>query len=291
MLCRGAGRCAPPLRLPMLFVRIVLGLALAYVALVILAWRFQDRLAFSAPRAPLPDPKRVGVANGERGELVSGDGTHLVGWYLEAMAREAAGGRGPSLPRSPAPSRALLWFYGNGETIAAIWPIVRDFQPPGTAVLVVDYPGYGGSEGRATEAGMYGAADAAYAALVARPGIDPGRIYVYRPSPRPPPPARGGRRRLCGGGRAARHRSRADLCLRPLARHRRRDLGGRASSRGRRDPRIPLHQCGRDGAPALCPAAALYPASVARQPRSHAADPLPGPGVSRRRRPRLSSDR
>jgi uncharacterized protein len=163
----------------MLFLRIALGLALAYVALVLLAWRFQDRLAFPAPRAPVPDPKRVGVANGERVELVSSDGTHLVGWYLEAMAREGAEGRGTAPPRSPAPSRALLWFYGNGENIAAIWPIVRAFQPPGTAVLVVDYPGYGGSAGRATEAGLYGAADAAYAALVARPDVDRLRVYVY----------------------------------------------------------------------------------------------------------------
>src|SRR5256884_6717653 len=83
----------------------------------------------------------------------------------------------PSHP--PQPAAGLLWFYGNGETIAAIWPIVREFQPPGTAVLVIDYPGYGGSAGRATEAGLYGAADAAHAALVARPDIDPGRIYVY----------------------------------------------------------------------------------------------------------------
>jgi fermentation-respiration switch protein FrsA (DUF1100 family) len=56
---------------------------------------------------------------------------------------------------------------------------VRAFQPPGTAVLVVDYPGYGGSAGRATEAGLYGAADAAYAALVARPDVDRARVYVY----------------------------------------------------------------------------------------------------------------
>jgi len=163
----------------MLILRIFLGLVLAYVALVLLAWRFQERLAFPAPRAPLPDPQRVGVANGERVQLVSTDGTNLVGWYLEALAREAAGGRGPSLPRPPAASRGLLWFYGNGETTAAIWPIVREFQPPGTAVLVVDYPGYGGSAGRATEAGMYAAADAAYAALLARPEIDARRIYVY----------------------------------------------------------------------------------------------------------------
>ena len=153
----------------MLALRIALGLALAYALLVLLAWRFQERLAFPAPRAPVPDPKRVGVANGEKVEVVSGDGTKLVGWYLASTA----------LHRPPPPSPALLWFYGNGETIAAIWPIVREFQPPGTAVLVVDYPGYGGSAGRATETAMYGAADAAYAALVARPGVDTGRVYVY----------------------------------------------------------------------------------------------------------------
>ncbi len=56
---------------------------------------------------------------------------------------------------------------------------MREFQPPGTAVLVLDYPGYGGSGGRATEGALYAAADAAYAALTARPDVDPRRIYVY----------------------------------------------------------------------------------------------------------------
>src|SRR2546421_9155938 len=131
----------------MLALRIALGLALAYVVLVILAWRFQERLAFPAPRAPLPDPQRVGVANGEKIELVSGDGTRLVGWYLASTVLHQP-------PQPSQPAAGLLWFYGNGETIAAIWPIVRGFQPPGTAVLVDGYPGYGGSAGRAAEAGV-----------------------------------------------------------------------------------------------------------------------------------------
>ena len=152
----------------MLVLRITVGLAFVYTVLVLLAWLFQERLAFPAPRAGVPDPRRVGVEHGERVALVSADGTRLAGWYLAPKAVVA---------RQPSPG--LLWFYGNGENVAAIWPVVRDFQPPGTAVLVVDYPGYGGSEGRATEAGLYAAADAAYAALVARPGIDPRRIYVY----------------------------------------------------------------------------------------------------------------
>lgn len=152
----------------MVVLRITFGLAFAYTVLVLLAWLFQERLAFPAPRASVPDPRRVGVEHGERVALVSADGTRLAGWYLAPKAVVAGH-----------PSPGLLWFYGNGENIGAMWPVVRDFQPPGTAVLVVDYPGYGGSEGRTTEAGLYGAADAAYAALVARPGIDPRRIFVY----------------------------------------------------------------------------------------------------------------
>src|SRR6266566_4883845 len=158
----------------MLVLRILIGVGLAYLVLLLLAWLFQDRLAFPAPRAKLPDPKRVGVENGERVELVSGDGTKLVGWYLAPKKLEPP----PTSPTSPA-SPGLLWFYGNGETVAAIWPIVREFQPPGTAVLVLDYPGYGGSGGRATEGALYAAADAAYAALTARPDVDRRRIYVY----------------------------------------------------------------------------------------------------------------
>ncbi|PYO27831.1 MAG: hypothetical protein DMD73_07830 [Gemmatimonadetes bacterium] len=130
------------------------------------------------PRCSLSDPKRVGVGNGEKVELISGDGTKLVGWYLNPKV-DGTSTNLPRPPQPPQPASGLLWFYGNGENIAAIWPIVREFQPPGTAVLVVDYPGYGGSGGRATEAGLYGAADAAYAALVARPGVDQRRIYVY----------------------------------------------------------------------------------------------------------------
>src|SRR6266513_5286487 len=168
----------------MLVLRILIGLGLAYLVLLVLAWLFQDRLAFPAPRAKLPDPKRVGVENGERVELVSGDGTKLVGWYLTPKVGEVHTVRNnhPQPPRasptSPT-SAGLLWFYGNGETVAAIWPIVREFQPPGTAVLVLDYPGYGGSGGRATEPALYAAAEAGYTMLATRPGVDPHRIFVY----------------------------------------------------------------------------------------------------------------
>jgi len=146
--------------------RVALGLALAYGMLALLAWLFQDRLAFPAPRGAVPDPRQLGIPNGERIEVTLDNGMTLAGWYLRARGVD----RGAVSP-------GLLWFYGNGETISRIWPVLRDFQPPGVALLVIDYPGYGGSEGRATEPAIYQAAEAAFAALAGRPEIR--GIYVY----------------------------------------------------------------------------------------------------------------
>src|SRR2546422_3668077 len=155
----------------MLLVRILLGLLLGYAVLVFLAWAFQERIAFPAPRGAVPDPRQVGAANGERVELMMRDGTKLAGWYLTP--------RGPAGDRPGPPWPALLWFYGNGENIASIGAIVRDFQPPGAALLVVDYPGYGGSGGRGTQATMNEAARLAYAALARPPDVDRAPLYSY----------------------------------------------------------------------------------------------------------------
>jgi len=145
---------------------IVVGLAGVYIVLSVVLWALQEKITFPAPRAALPDPVQA-VGYGERIELTMHDRTKLFGWYL------------PPLLRPSPPSPALLWFYGNGETIGAIWPTIRDFRPPHAALLVVDYPGYGASGGRATEAGMYEAADLAYNALISRPDLDRHRVYVY----------------------------------------------------------------------------------------------------------------
>jgi len=147
---------------------IVAAVAAIYLVLLALLWAMQERMTFPSPRAPLPDPGQT-LGYGEKVELRMQDGTQLVGWYLPPLAAASP----------PRPFAAVLWFYGNGENIAAIWPILRDFRPPHAALLVVDYPGYGGSGGRASEAGIYEAADLAYQALLQRPDVDPHRIYVY----------------------------------------------------------------------------------------------------------------
>lgn len=148
--------------------RLVLAALAGYLVLLGLAWLFQERLAFPAPRSPLPEPGRAGLPDARTIHLLMRDETPLVGWYLPPGAQ-------PEARCCP----GLLWFYGNAETIGTIWPVLRDFRPPATALLVVDYPGYGASGGRTTEAGLYAAAELAYEALASRPEVDRRRIFVY----------------------------------------------------------------------------------------------------------------
>lgn len=152
---------------------LVWGIPVLYVVLAAVLWAMQEKITFPAPRAPLPDPRQT-LGYGDRIDLTMHDGTKLVGWYLPPVTAHDG-----AVPRSAAQFPALLWFYGNGETIAAIWPIIRDFRPPQAALLVLDYPGYGASGGRTSEAGIYEAGDLAYDALVRRAGVDRRRVYVY----------------------------------------------------------------------------------------------------------------
>ena len=144
--------------------RIGAALVGAYLVLISVLWYFQERIAFPAPRGPVPDPAALAL-EGERIAVDLRDGTRLAGWYLPLPGE----GRGP----------AVLWLYGNGETIGAIAPILKAFRPPGAALLVLDYPGYGASGGKASEAGIYETATAGYETLAARPDTDPERIVVY----------------------------------------------------------------------------------------------------------------
>ncbi len=148
--------------------RILAALLLVYAAIAALAYAYQDRLAFPAPRRALPAPPDLGIADGERVTLVAGDSVHLSGWFLPAPGASAA---------QPAP--AIIWFYGNMETVAALAPVISWLRPEGISVLAIDYRGYGESEGAPTEPGLYRDAEAAWAYVAGRPEVDSGRVGIY----------------------------------------------------------------------------------------------------------------
>jgi fermentation-respiration switch protein FrsA (DUF1100 family) len=140
---------------------------LVYGLIVVLAWRYQDHLAFPAPRTRLPAPQDVGLRDGRRVEVRAADGVVLRGWYL------------PPASGTPRPAPGLLWFCGNMETVAGVGPIAAAWRPPEMALLFLDYRGYGESEGAPTEAGLYLDGEAAWAFLAAQPEVDSGRMALY----------------------------------------------------------------------------------------------------------------
>jgi uncharacterized protein len=73
---------------------------------------------------------------------------------------------------------AILYFYGNGMCMADSLFVFNRFRGLGFDVVMVDYEGYGMSDGRPSEAGCYAAADAAYDYLLSRSDVDHGRIVA-----------------------------------------------------------------------------------------------------------------
>ncbi|HEY2825308.1 MAG TPA: alpha/beta hydrolase [Gemmatimonadales bacterium] len=149
--------------------RVLAGLVAAYVLLCVVVWKIQPRLALPGVKGPLPPPAAFGMSDGEVVTVRTTDSVTLHGWYLPPNPAPPAGDKAP----------ALLWFYGNAETVAGLGPVIQAFRPPGTGLLILDYRGYGTSEGTPSEDGMYRDADAAWRWLLARSEIDRARIGVY----------------------------------------------------------------------------------------------------------------
>lgn len=80
------------------------------------------------------------------------DGTRLSAWWFA--------------PRSPAV--ATLFLHGNAGNASHRVSAMIEIAAAGSAVLVLDYRGYGRSEGRPTEAGLYRDARAAFEIVRAR---------------------------------------------------------------------------------------------------------------------------
>lgn len=75
------------------------------------------------------------------------DGVKLHGWFFAA-------------PESGAP--LMIWFHGNAGNVTNRGEIAAQLAARGISVFVFDWRGFGRSEGRATESGLYRDATAAY---------------------------------------------------------------------------------------------------------------------------------
>jgi fermentation-respiration switch protein FrsA (DUF1100 family) len=92
----------------------------------------------------------------------SEDGTKLHAWFVQAKD----------------PIGILLNFHGNGGNLAHRSEKIRRLRNAGLSTFIIDYRGYGRSEGSATENGVYQDARTAYDYLLSLPGIDSSTIII-----------------------------------------------------------------------------------------------------------------
>jgi fermentation-respiration switch protein FrsA (DUF1100 family) len=145
---------------------VVLASSLYLGLLGLLLW-FEDRLVFR-PTPAREDWAEPPLARVQDVSLTSADGTRLHAWWC------------PTEPWQPAQG-AVLYCHGNAGNVSDCGrPLLEWQQPPlPQAVFLIDYPGYGRSEGAPSEAGCYAAADAAYDWLAEIQQVPPERILLF----------------------------------------------------------------------------------------------------------------
>jgi len=98
------------------------------------------------------------------------DGVRLHGWFIPAPKTETASGARPF---------TLIMFHGNAGNISHRIDWAQLFRDRlGVNVFLLDYRGYGNSEGSPTENGTYLDGEAAVKIVAARPDVEASRI-VY----------------------------------------------------------------------------------------------------------------
>jgi len=153
-----------PARLRKLLLAVLSFAALIAAAVCLLIYLQQDRLLFYPQPLSEADARAVEkiAPRSERFELKTSDGTHLRGWLV----------RGPAHGTWP----LVIYFGGNAEEVS--WLLPEFSRIPTYATLLVNYRGYGSSEGSPSERAMFNDALEAYDKIVQRPDIDARRVIV-----------------------------------------------------------------------------------------------------------------
>jgi len=97
--------------------------------------------------------------------LRASDGVKLHGWFVPGPGE----GGGP----------IFLFLHGNAGNVSHRVDNIRRLHEIGLGVFILDYRGYGRSEGKPCEEGLYRDAEAAYAYLLSRNGMSKEKIVVF----------------------------------------------------------------------------------------------------------------
>ncbi|MGM0737685.1 MAG: alpha/beta hydrolase [Bacteroidota bacterium] len=141
---------------------ILLLLTGGYLIILLLMYLFQAAFIYFPTKSILATPEDRGMAY-EDVYMYTDDGIRLHGWYVPA--KQARG--------------SLLFFHGNAGNISGRLESISIFHELELNVFIIDYRGYGRSEGKPSENGTYQDAVAAWRYLTEVQDKNPGKIILF----------------------------------------------------------------------------------------------------------------
>ena len=138
---------------------------LAVVAMLFVNWgwrMFEDKMIYYPERAYTERPERLKLPF-EDVSLQASDGVRLHAWWIG----------------DPRHKRTVLFLHGNAGNIGDRLDRVKTLGDVPVRFFLLDYRGYGESEGKPSEEGLYQDAEAAYAYLREKRGIPSEDIVLF----------------------------------------------------------------------------------------------------------------
>jgi uncharacterized protein len=141
---------------------IIAAIAGGYLIILILMYIFQSSLLFMPSSGFMHTPSDAGL-EAEDVWVVAEDGIRLHAWYFP----------------NPDSERVVVLSHGNAGNISHRIDIARTLLNAGAAVLMYDYRGYGKSDGRPNEKGLYKDITAFTEFLITEKEYSEGEIFMY----------------------------------------------------------------------------------------------------------------
>ena len=135
---------------------LIIGIIIIFGSQAIYLYLNQSRYVYFPTHEITANPSDIGLLY-EDVTIKTTDEVNLSGWYIPAEK----------------PRAVILFFHGNGGNISNRLDLIKIFYELRLSTFIIDYRGYGRSEGEPTEDGTYLDATAAWDYLVEKRKIAP----------------------------------------------------------------------------------------------------------------------